>query len=136
MKIYLIASALLFSLCLHSQTNMAARDTGTLIVKMPPEIEALLDRHKAYIDKLDGMPGYRIHVAMASSLPEIRKAKKNFDEIFSDDFESEVQYYPPHYRLVVGNYRDKLEAYHDLLIIRRTFPKAFLSKGPIDVLAP
>lgn len=136
MKYCLIATTLLLSLCLHSQTNMAARDTGTLIVKMPPEIEALLDRHKAYIDKLDGVPGYRIHVAMASSLPEIRKAKKNFDEIFADDFESEVQYYPPRYRLVVGNYRDKLEAYHDLLIIRKAFPKAFLSKGPIDILAP
>ncbi len=136
MKSFLIATALLFSLCLHSQTNTAARDTGTVIVEMPPEVEALLERHKAYIDKLEGVPGYRIHVAMASSLPEIRNAKKNFDEIFTGTFESEVVYYPPRYRLVVGNYRDKLKAYHDLLIVREAFPKAFLSKGPIDILAP
>ena len=136
MKTLLIATALFLSLWLHGQSNGVAADTGTVVLEMPPEVEALLERHKAYIDKLEGVPGYRIHVAMASSLPEIRKAKKNFDEIFADAFDSEVIYYPPRYRLVVGNYRDKLNAYHDLLIIREAFPKAFLSKGPIDILAP
>ncbi len=111
-------------------------DSGTLIIEMPVEVEALLERHREYIKKVDGIPGYRIHVAMASTLREIREAKEEFDAVYGEEFDSEIVFYPPRYRLVVGNYREKLNAYHDLLIIRETFPKAFLSKSPIDILAP
>jgi len=90
-----------------------------------------------YIDvwkKINKMDGFRIQVtsfAGANSKNSIEKAANLFEQNFSG-IPYYKSYFEPNFRLRVGNYRTKLDAYKALQKISLTFPGAFVLKDQID----
>lgn len=110
-------------------------DTGKVVINMPMEVSILLERHRQYIEKLEGIPGYRIQVAATNTLREINEAKKEFEKEF-ENYYIDIVFRNPNYKLQIGNYRSRIQAYRHLMKIRKEFPQSFISRGPIDVTAP
>ena len=92
-----------------------------------------------YIDtwkKIKKMDGFRIQVisfAGVNSKTSIEKAATQFEQQFPN-IPCYKSYLEPNFRLRVGNYRTKLEAYKALQKISLTFSGAFVLKEQIDFM--
>jgi len=92
-----------------------------------------------YIDvwkRIRKMDGFRIQIisfAGANSKTNIEKASLQFEQQFPN-IPSYKSYLEPNFRLRVGNYYTKLEAYKALQKISQTFSGAFVLKDQIEFL--
>jgi len=90
-----------------------------------------------YVDawkKVKKMDGFRIQVvsfAGANSKVSIERAASQFEQNFPD-IPCYKSYLEPNFRLRVGNYRTKLEAFKALQKISSVFSGAFVLKDQID----
>jgi hypothetical protein len=84
--------------------------------------------------KIKKMEGYRIQITSFSgvnSRTAIENAAAQFKLQFPNIF-CDISFSEPNFRLRVGNYRTKLEAYKALQMIAPQFPGAFVLKDQID----
>jgi hypothetical protein len=79
------------------------------------------------------MPGYRIRIISASG-QTARQKTLDARSRFSREFPHITTYWlytEPDYKVYVGDYRTKTDAYRDLVSIKRSFPSAFLVSDQI-----
>ena len=84
--------------------------------------------------KVKKMDGYRIQIASFAGINSkslIEKTATQFKQQFPD-IPHNISYSEPNFRLRVGNYQTKLEAYKALQAIAPLFPGAFVLKDQID----
>jgi hypothetical protein len=80
--------------------------------------------------------GYRVQIYFNSG----SNSKKNATAVKTDfvskypDIPSTILYQPPNFKVRVGNYRDKLEAFKTLKRIRKDFPSSFIVKDQIEYI--
>ena len=92
---------------------------------------------KQYINawkKINKIDGFRIQITSfsgANSRTSIDKVATQFKQQFPD-IPYDISYFEPSFRLRVGNYHTKLEAYNALQKIAPLFPGAFVLKDQID----
>jgi len=92
---------------------------------------------KQYVDawkKIKKIDGFRIQITSFSgvnSKTSIDKVATQFKQQFPD-ISHDISYLEPSFRLRVGNYHTKLEAYKALQKIAPLFPGAFVLKDQID----
>ena len=92
---------------------------------------------KQYINawkKVNKIEGFRIQITSfsgANSRASIDKVTTQFKQQFPD-IPYDISYFEPSFRLRVGNYHTKLEAYKALQKIAPVFPGAFVLKDQID----
>ena len=92
---------------------------------------------KQYIDawkKIKKIEGFRIQITSFSGVNSKASIDKIADQ-FAQQFPNipyEISYFEPNFRLRVGNYHTKLEAYKALQKIMPVFPGAFVLKDQID----
>ena len=90
-----------------------------------------------YVDawkKIKKIDGFRIQITSFSgvnSKTSIESAAEQFKHQFPD-VPFDISYFEPNFRLRVGNYSTKLEAYKALQKIAPTFPGAFVLKDQIE----
>ncbi|MDD4032985.1 MAG: hypothetical protein PHS48_07055 [Bacteroidales bacterium] len=79
------------------------------------------------------MPGFRIRIISASGQTARQKtldARSRFSREFPH-IRTYWLYTEPDYKVYVGDYRTKTDAYRDLVSIKRSFPSAFLVSDQI-----
>jgi hypothetical protein len=84
--------------------------------------------------KIKKMDGFRIQItsfAGVNSKSSIERTATQFRQQFPD-VPYQISYSEPNFRLKVGNYPTKLEAYKALQAIALSFPGAFVLKDQID----
>jgi hypothetical protein len=90
-----------------------------------------------YVDawkRIKKIEGFRIQITSFSGVNSktlIENTTEQFKQNFSNTPYS-ITYFEPNFRLRVGNYRTKLEAYKALQKIAPLFPGAFVIKDQID----
>ena len=64
----------------------------------------------------------------------MENAKKKFIEMYPDFDQREIytEYHPPFFKIRIGNYRDKFEAFKFYKTVQKDFPNAYLIKGKIE----
>jgi hypothetical protein len=93
---------------------------------------------KQYVDawkKIKKIDGFRIQIASfqgTNSKNSIERVATQFKQLFPD-IPNYVAFFEPYFRLRVGNYATKLEAYRALNAISGSFPGAFVVKDQIDI---
>jgi hypothetical protein len=76
--------------------------------------------------------GFRVQIIAAGNRAEINKVKSQFYTLFPD-IKTFVIYQQPNFKLRVGNYRTKLEAYKVWTEIEKHFPGSFITPDELKL---
>ncbi len=107
---------------------------GELIIDQDPAIDTLISR-SILANKKEGIQGFRIQIFLSSARnarDESARIRADFISKFPDMI-SYVEYQEPGYfKVRIGNYRSKVEAYKDLQLIHSEFPDAYAVPTTIE----
>ncbi|MCX7863047.1 MAG: SPOR domain-containing protein [Bacteroidales bacterium] len=134
MKLFLTFGLILFSLYNHAQPiiiNQLKQNEpgwGTVILQSQADIETIIDKHISVNQKAKGIPGYRIQVYFGSGNDAKNQANKIRTELRNafPSFEAYLTYEEPFFKVKIGDFRNKVEAYKLFKIIQQSYPSAFI----------
>ncbi|MGQ9846833.1 MAG: SPOR domain-containing protein [Bacteroidales bacterium] len=88
----------------------------------------IISKHININQKAKGMPGFRIQVFFASGTDAKNQALKIKTEIRNlyPQYEAYIIYEEPFFKLRIGDFRTKIEAYKLFKIIQENYPSAFI----------
>lgn len=95
-------------------------------------VDTLISRYTQVKQKQSSIEGYRIQIAAGSNRNNVYHTKSQFYQNFPD-IKQYIIYQSPNFKLRVGNYRTRLEAYKDLQEILPLFNGAFIIRDEIKI---
>jgi hypothetical protein len=95
-------------------------------------VNALLDSMAKSNTRYQSASGYRIMVYSGGSSEESSNAKKEVYD-WSTEHDVYTQYKQPAFRVKVGNFPDRIQAYHVLSDLIKIFPNAVIIPDQIDI---
>jgi hypothetical protein len=98
---------------------------GTITVNAPENFDVLIGNYKKQQEVKASIPGYRIHVISNRDRNEVNKLKAKIYSEFPD-MKPFMSYHAPNFKLRVGNYFYKIDAFRDLQKISASFPGTFI----------
>lgn len=107
---------------------------GTVRYDIEPAIVRIQEDYVNNWRKVGEISGYRIQIAAYSgvnSKSQAESAKNSFNNLFPYT-KSYLIYSEPYFKVRVGNYYTRLEAYKDLETIRLTYPSAYIVPDKIN----
>ncbi len=105
-------------------------DTGKVTVVEDPRVKELVQK---YADSQRGrMKGYRVQIHFGPEKAKAKEAKARF-LVKHSDVPAYEPYQPPFFKIRVGDFRTKLEAYKFLQDIKNEFPGSFIVDDEIDL---
>lgn len=107
---------------------------GTVRYDVEPAIVRIQEDYVNNWRKVGEISGYRIQIAAYSgvnSKSQAEIAKNSFNNLFPYT-KSYLIYSEPYFKVRVGNYYTRLEAYKDLETIRLTYPSAYIVPDKIN----
>jgi len=110
------------------------REEGSVVIHQDEGLDILLKRFEDVQKKRNGMPGYRIQIYFGSgrtARTDAYEAKANFLTKFSE-IPAYVVYQSPFYKVRVGDFRSKGEAYDLLMKVTALFPNAYIT--PLETI--
>lgn len=95
-------------------------------VEKDPIIDIIIQEKKKL--NLENNISDRIRIQIFNGeLDECKKEIDDFKKKFSD-LEGAIEFNHPAYKVLIGNYKTRLEAERNLLLIKKKYPNAFLVK--------
>jgi hypothetical protein len=116
---------LLFSTSLFAQT-------GKIEYIQDARVDTLVNRYKRANESHASIEGYRIQITAGSNRTNVYQIKSQFYTAFPD-IKQYIIYQAPNFKLRVGNYRTRLEAYKDLQEILQRFNGSFIIRDEIKL---
>ena len=101
-------------------------------VVVPPEVEAMVAEHIRINQENGVVAGYRVQVYGNPVLSRSRDVKANVEMSFPD-LDVQVVLEEPDFKVVIGNYQDRFEAYRDLQRVLPQYSGAFLVRQLIPI---
>ena len=118
------------SISVHAQITES--DQGHIDVIRDARLNTLLQRYSTINAKKASIQGYRIQLVASSNRTELYKVKSQFYSLFPDQ-QPYVVYEQPNFKLRIGNYRTRLEAYKNLQLILTKFSDAFIIRDELKI---
>lgn len=103
---------------------------GSITVVKDSRLDKLMDLYHDADSHNPSITGYRIQIFSEGNRAAVLKVKDDFYTQFPDK-RAFVVYQAPNFKLRIGNYRSRLEAYKDLLDILKQYSNAFIVKDEI-----
>jgi hypothetical protein len=97
-----------------------------VIVDKDPKIDMLIQEKKKLNSENYVSDRLRIQI-FNGELDKCKKEIENFKTKFFD-LDGAIEFYHPAYKVLIGNFKTKLEAERNLILIRKKYPNAFLVK--------
>jgi len=113
-------------------SSLFAQEGGYINIIATTNIDALVNKHIRLNSNRSRMNGYRIQLAQNSSRSFVLEKKNDFLQKYPD-IRSYMVYEQPYFKLRVGNYENKLDAFRVYRDILRNFGNAFIVEDFIDV---
>ena len=127
MRKILIIIAVMVSWCV-------ALAQGNVQYDIEPAIVRIQEDYVSNWKKVGEINGYRIQIAAYSgvnSKSQAEYAKNSFNNLFPYT-KAYLIYNEPYFKVRVGNYQSRLQAYNDLETIRLTYPSAYIVPDKIS----
>lgn len=124
-------TTLLLCIILFS-SELSAQESGYINIIATPSIDALVNKHIRINANRSRMNGFRVQLAQNSSRSFVLEKKNDFLQKFPN-IRTYMVYEQPYFKLRVGNYESKLEAFKMYRDILRNFGNAFIVEDFIDV---
>jgi len=112
----------------------SGRDTGVVTIINDPRLDTLLYRHIQSKAEIGGLRGYRIQVYFGSgqqARKEANEAKASCISLFPTQ-KAHILFQTPFYKVRVGDFRTRNEAFIWHKKIVREFPKAYIVNDIIN----
>ncbi len=95
-------------------------------------VTELTDVYKTFNKKNDQTDGYRIQISFSNDRKE---AYDNKSKLYKDlpDEKCYVEYEEPYYKLRIGDYATRLEAYDKLRSVISKYPGAFVVRAKVKI---
>lgn len=123
MKGFISLLLILAACAVHAQND-------SITYHQDPKINELLGIYKLYNQKNDFLDGYRVQIAFSNDRQEIYNDKAKVYQDFPDE-KAYVAYEQPYYKLRIGDYASRLEAYERLNDVIKKYPGAFVVRDKI-----
>ena len=107
---------------------------GSIRYDIEPEIVRIQEDYVNNWKKIGEINGYRIQIAAYSgvnSKSQAEYAKNSFNNLFPYT-KAYLIYNEPYFKVRVGNYYSRLQAYKDLETIKLTYPSAYIVPDKIS----
>lgn len=130
-KLILLSISLICSISVFAQndtTNDSIIKKNNVVVTKDGRIDNLLETYKSSFT----IQGYRIQIYSDNKKQPARDEKAKFLSLFSNVKAHEI-YQQPYFKIRVGDFRTKLEAYKFQREIYENFPNSFIVKDEIEV---
>jgi hypothetical protein len=110
-------------------------DGGVVQIRQNPSLTALLEKN-IRINEKEGLEGFRIQLFSGSDQNARDKANEITQEFMSTfpEFNPSLiytEYQAPYFKLRIGDYRNKGEAYEFFHNVRKKFPNSYIVKSKI-----
>lgn len=122
---------LFFSIFLVISSTLFAQ-TGKIEYKQDARVDTLVNRYTRVNESHASIEGYRIQITAGSNRTNVYQIKSQFYTAFPD-IKQYIIYQAPNFKLRVGNYRTRLEAYKDLQEILQRFNGSFIIQDEIKL---
>lgn len=111
------------------------RGEGIIQVYQDGRIEDLLNRHLSMRKKARGkIDGFRIQIAMGEDRDEIAQSKKTMARFIGSfpEIKAYEEYTGLYYRVRVGDFRTRYDAFRHWKIVTRQFPDAYIVPDQVN----
>ena len=116
------------SFSLHAQT---AADTLQKNVDADPRLHTLVQKHIEVNDK-GKEKGYRVQIYFGADKAKASDFKSKFLAEYSSGVHAYEIYDVPNFKIRVGDFRTRMDAYRFLKKIRNDFPQSFIVESDIE----
>lgn len=113
---------------LHAQSPA---DSIQKDVSADPRLKVLVKKHSEVREKTS-RKGYRIQIYFGADKAKAKEMKAKFLGRYSDKVKAYEVYEVPNFKIRVGDFRTRLEAYRFLKEIKAEFPTAFIVESEIE----
>ncbi|MDL2311750.1 SPOR domain-containing protein [Bacteroidales bacterium OttesenSCG-928-B11] len=123
-----MGKTVIFFIAIFLYATLIPAQTPSVSIEMENGIEEVLALHKAAWTKVKKIDGFRIQIAAISGSHASEKAEKekeNVEKIFKN-LPCYISYLEPNFRIRIGDFRTRTEAYRHLETVRLQFPGAFI----------
>ncbi len=105
-----------------------------LDIKRDPRLDKMLKWHIEKNKKMEGMDGYRVEVFFSSKMDAKEKALEVKTKFLSEypDYAVHIKFIAPNFRVRVGDFRTKNEAWKLYKMIQDDYPAAFIVPDVIN----
>jgi hypothetical protein len=142
-ELFLLISGLFFCQMLLAQVTLpdtlhTENDTLAILkelnVNQDPRLEKMLNWDVENNKERNGIEGYRVEIFFSSKMDAYEKARETKIEFLSKfpDYPVHVVFVAPNFRVRVGDFRTKSEAWKLYKKIEKMYPAAFVVQGKID----
>ncbi len=135
MKQFILIVLILTSATVFAQTSDENANYGTITINQDPRIAELVNTHIEINKANNGkIPGWRVQIYNSSgtnSRTEVQNARKLFLSKYPD-VGAYLIYQPPFFKIRVGDFRSKDEAYSFYKQILADFPVSYLISDQIN----
>ena len=108
----------------------AFSQNGNVLYHQESKITELMDIYKLYNKKNDLTDGYRLQISFSNDRQEVYNSKAKFYKDFPND-RCYVEYEQPYYKLRMGDFSSRLEAYEKLGEVIKKYPGAFVVRDKV-----
>ena len=112
--------------------SLFAQGAGSVEIIKDPRLDKLMDMYKDIDTKNPVTTGYRIQIYSESNRAEVQKVKDKFYAQFPGK-RPFIVYNAPNFKLRIGNYRSRMEAFKDLTEVLTAYSTAFIVKDEINL---
>ena len=110
----------------------ASAQNGDIVIHQDVRIDDLLELYAAHVNAQEEEMGYRIQILAGTSRDEAYKVKANFSYKYGG-YRSYLTYNSPYFKVRVGDFTERLEAYRFLQNIKSKFPGAFMVEQTVNL---
>ena len=133
MKTFVLSWSFFIGLIVGLQGQTMQTDTAKVAIFQDHRLQGLVEKELEINKKKEGkIPGYRIQIHFGSERDKAKDMKSQFLTKYSV-VPAYEKYEQPHFKIRVGNFRTKLDAYKFLKEITLDFPTAFIVQDDIEL---
>lgn len=119
--------ATLMATAQHAEKASDETPASPQLIKGNPKLLELADAYKNYHRKNDLIDGYRLQIAFSNDRQEVYGAKARLYKEFPGEH-FYVLYEQPSYKLRMGDFKNRLQAFQKLQEVLHRYPGAFVVK--------
>ena len=101
-------------------------------VNADPRLHTFVNKHIALNEKVKEK-GYRVQIYFGADKAKAKDVKSRFLTAFGTDAHAYEIYEVPNFKIRVGDFRTRLEAYRFLKEIKGEFPTAFIVESEVEI---